>query len=495
MAVIVEHIKVVLQRYDYTNSTWANAAVLGDAGVISASVKKQCCPDGAFAIGGVYAAVLNLVCKVPGLTYFGMKQCRMKVSHQYGSNPFTDIGIFYVLDVQKHGEIFSVSAQDAVGWTDTSAMCANDSDDSYCAECGIGAFIKFDKDRTGEDYDLNGEMNRVITIANRFTKARTGVQNLLTWADYNVAANGWYYANQMVPDDQYDFTTNRYIYDPDHPTPVHSAFFPLYVPDGDYHKLSGSIRSDAPRDALRLLATIACGFIYAKPDGSLSLGQFGQPEYGMYNVVIDEETDTETVVDTEAQISTSDMELDTCEIADYDIQLKNTTLYFNNWYNCCLYVGDDAADYLHHAYIRYEVKDNPYLDGFYERWTLYPPSGTSYDSGQLLRGIWNHLSKYGYKHRIHETDKLQTGYVIRPFRCTVHKAEDYNLGQRVWFPDTQQESIITSIQWTFRGGWKLACGGEDGRTMADALLASKADKAIKMIRNDLDALRANNGLR
>lgn len=444
MAVIVEHIKVVLQRYDYTNSTWANVDELGDADVISASCRKQCCPDGAFAIGGVYAAVLSLVCRVPGLSYFGMKQCRMKVSHQYGSAPFTDIGTFYVLDVQKHGEIFSVSAQDAVGWTDVSSLNGTGSDPTdgetkYC----VGAFM-FAEQQQHNMLQLDATMERLTAVTNRFLQAQCGIADLLEWALYDVQANNGY-----------DYT-NATTYDGSG-QPLNPAYFMLYVENNDLKNLEPRAWTDSPRDYYRFLSELACGFVHAREDGKLALGQFGQPEYGT------------------AVIYENEVEFDFCEIADYDIQLLRATATAETnslWYTSCMY--NKSPGYNDHAYIRLTVENNPFLDGFLSAWN----EGT----GSIALGLWQQLSKYG------------GGYKIRPFRCTVHKAADYHLGQRIRFDflphdDRKDESIITSIQWTFRGGWKLACGGEDGRTMLDCLRVSKSDRVARDLQNSVTSLR------
>ncbi len=67
---VEEHIAGEVQLYDFTQMAWVTAAVLSDANVPSASIKRQCCADGAFEIGGVYSAALSMVCRLPGLSRF-----------------------------------------------------------------------------------------------------------------------------------------------------------------------------------------------------------------------------------------------------------------------------------------------------------------------------------------------------------------------------------------------------------------------------------------
>ena len=72
-----------------------------------------------------------------------------------------------------------------------------------------------------------------------------------------------------------------------------------------------------------------------------------------------------------------------------------------------------------------------------------------------------------------------------PFRCKVHKPERYQLGQRIDFYDENQEvvcqSVITSIEWTFRGGTWLSCAGKDERVLSGCARLSKADKSIRAV--------------
>ena len=87
-------------------------------------------------------------------------------------------------------------------------------------------------------------------------------------------------------------------------------------------------------------------------------------------------------------------------------------------------------------------------------------------------------------------------YAVRPFSCTVHSTKRFQLGQKIklsyrYFHETtakSYDSIITAIEWTFRGGTKLSCGGEDSRVMADCIRSSKGDKVRKEARNRCRAL-------
>ena len=78
----------------------------------------------------------------------------------------------------------------------------------------------------------------------------------------------------------------------------------------------------------------------------------------------------------------------------------------------------------------------------------------------------------------------------------IHSTKRFQLGQKIKlsyrdFHETtakSYDSIITAIEWTFRGGTKLSCGGEDSRVMADCIRSSKGDKVRKEARNRCRAL-------
>lgn len=449
MPAIQEFAQVVVEHYDYDQSAWVEDAELGDDMIISAGIRKQCCPDGAIAIGGVYAALLNITCRMPGMTYFQVRSARLKMKHKYaGEQNFEQLGVFYVTDCKRlAGDLFQISAQDAVGWTDTSAN--NATSENNGTKFGIGAYMKKEQDDYGI-VQLHTSMSRLTAITNSFIFARSGISNLLAWDDYSVSNNhGYYYANQI---------TNAYTEE----TP-NNAYFPLYVKDGDLNNLEGSARSDLPRDYFRLLAELACGFVYAKENGHLTLGQFGQPEFGYDNGT----TDTTQV------INKNETEYDSSEIADYDINIlraEATAECHKGWSSYSVF--NNNPGYKDHAYIRYAIVNNPFLNGWYAAWDDGPRP--------VAEGIWFPLSKYG------------GGYTIRPFHATVHKPVRFHLGQRIKFVgfDTNDLlSIVTSIQWNFRGGWKIACGGEDGRSMLDCIRATKGDRVARDLRNSITALR------
>lgn len=438
---IGEHVSGTITFYDGTA-----AITLSDANVISASTKRQCCADGAFEMGGVYAATLSMVCRLPGVTSFALRGAKVALYSQYDTESSPEpMGVFWITNARRKGEIFTISGQDGIGWTDTS--CYNDSTASIIDGCGglltntaptieawLGTTASF----------VGGTGSAILYLVNILIARSTGIQNMLTWEDYNESANNnepycgkWVYVH--YPDNTWERTT-------------YPQNFPLY-------RSNGLSTNDCPRDFMRYLAQLTGGFITTKRNGALTLRMFRMPEFGT------------------AVVSESEMEMDS-EIADYRLVLQRVNVRSEI---------DDAAteemdiqrtpEYDHVVNIRYLVESNPFLDGFVERWI---------HGEQTVPNVWTIAHNLYYSFHYYNNDMMQ----VRPFRAKVHKAYRFELGQKIQLTQGGQTytSLLTSIGWTFRGGYTIACGGEDSRVMADCIRATKADKALRELRSRFKAL-------
>ncbi len=449
---LCEHIYGVVEQYDFTNHVWAAVAYLDDSSVISAKTRRLCCAQGAFEIGGVYAASLSLVCRLPGMTRYGIRGARITLRRWFDGEVFTGAdapieGIFWVVDAKKTADIFTLSGQDAMGWADTSSYNHTGGEDGLSA--GIYGFGEFLAQLYGDGPVLQEWMLRCTQLANILAKRQTGMlQDLLVWRHYSKLENGGVeYCNNYVWTDHNieDTSINAEIY--------------LYTADGVY-------KDDNPRDFLRWLAQAAGGFITVTKDGFLTLRQFVQPSLG--NAVVEME----------------DMELEGCEVADFRLQLYYTSVIFDDIQASA--VGGGAPDSGQLVPYRICVEGNPFLNGFIGRGISgYPDYHNS-----LSWGLAMSMYHYG------DLETPPRHCIARPFRVTVHTTDRYELGQRIEFPDwhdldeTQTHdlfSVITGVEWTFRGGTVLSCGGEDSRVMADCVRATKADKAVRELRSRFKA--------
>lgn len=443
-----EHIYGEVQVYNFDQNQWQTVATLGDSTVIAAGTRRQCCEDGAFGIGGCFAGTMNLTCKLTGLTRYQVKGARVLLRRWFdgennqGQNAPLE-GIFWVTDAQKTGNIFTLSGQDAMLWADVSSYNHTTAEDGLSGGIyGFGEFLA--QLHPGTGVTLQAWMLYAVQLANILAKRQTGMTaDLLTWRDYSASENGGIDYN------------NAYIWtDSTTEDTAQPAFFWLYTDDGVY-------KDDNPRSFLRWLAQAAGGFLTVAKDGALTLRQFVQPSLG------------------DAVIRMQDMAQDG-EVADYRLQLYNTAVVYDDAPAAVAGGAPPAANGL--VPYRITAESNPFLNGF----RGYQSERAGQFRFSPVYGLAMSMYHYG----------AQRNVEARPFAVRVHTADRYELGQRVQFPDFRDlgesethafNSVITSVEWTFRGGTALSCGGEDSRIMADCVRATKADKAVRELRSRFKA--------
>ena len=70
---------------------------------------------------------------------------------------------------------------------------------------------------------------------------------------------------------------------------------------------------------------------------------------------------------------------------------------------------------------------------------------------------------------------------VRPFELTYHGEDRFHLGQSVMVPyesgNRTVKSIITKIEWNFRGGQKIECSGSDNRILFDSARRTPSKRA------------------
>lgn len=414
---IFERIQAILT---FRNGTIVN---LDESSIISASIKRQCCSDGKFEIGGVYAASLSMKCRVSGTNSFRIRGAKLVVSTKFDGveEDFQPVGTFWITDAPRTGEIYSITAVDNVGWLDT-----NNYTDSQAN--ALENFIDYFRSRHRGNATMYTWFHYLTSDMNSIISRMTGLSNFLEWKDYDTAKNGRF--------------CNQYYTDDSHPDGVELEY---------YIEISGHSGSpDVPREIYKRFAEITGGFIYACEDGRLTLGQFGQKEFGT------------------AEISASEIELDSFEPADFKVVIAQVGAGSKIAQGDA--VGTEASPNPDDVFYYFTVDNNIFLDGFAQLY-INGAGGYSVVHFDTLKPIASGI--FNYLYWFHD-------FEIRPFRCKVHKPERFHLGQKIKIPDGTQEfeSVITSIQWTFRGGTVLACGGEDSRTLSGCSRYSKADKAL-----------------
>ena len=410
-----------------------------DSSVISASVRRQACSGAFFDIGGVFAAQLTMKCRISGTNSFRLRGAKILLYSRYGSkSAFSQIGKFWITDAGKiAGEVYSITALDAVGWLDSSSFDASTSGTVF------DSVAKYFESQ-GNGYTIQSWCSLLTEFVNSLIYRMTGEPNVLQWQDFDESVNGVY--------------TNHFA-------------FPSFGGGELFYFLStesGSGLSDCPRDLFRHLARLAGGFIFANESGKLTLGQFGMPEFGT------------------AEISESQIQADSCEIADYELQMTIASVQSEIDRG----IHDDASftaipDYVSLAPMRIQLDANPFLDGFTAAYIRGDGQQIYSSLAVIVDGIWY------FHHRFRTAGDFteEGGYLgqchMRPFSVTVHAALRFHIGQkiRIAYQGEVFESVITSLVWNFRGGWELSCAGSDSRTMADALRMNRAGKSLNESRD------------
>ena len=305
-------------------------------------------------------------------------------------------------------------------------------------------------DENGTEY--GGWLQYLTDCTNTFIQSQTGVKEMLYWKAYDKARRETYgrYCNDRI----YAEINGKWS------QTIYPARFYLSAENSNSD-------SDCPRDFYRYLSELAFGFIYARPeDGALELGQFGNGYHGNANVGM------------------SEMEYDSCEVADYEIHMLRTDarVELEDDKSAWAWTRHSSPDYSTSSFQRFLIESNPFLDGFAKDFVF----SSGYGLNTIPHSMW--LARY--------SSDTGNQYAVRPFSCTVHSTKRFQLGQKIKlsyrdFHETtakSYDSIITAIEWTFRGGTKLSCGGEDSRVMADCIRSSKGDKVRKEARNRCRAL-------
>lgn len=477
-----ESIQIRVYRRDSTRGVYMLDSTIGDSAVISASIKRQCSADSSVEIGGAYAATLNLQARITGTDAFNIRGAKLEVLSKYSTETeYKSRGTFWVTDATRVGSIYTISAQDALGWTDTSSY----NDTSSTGIKGVGAALRSKYGKSGACIDTwavwdsiginQGWLERLTSLTNSFVESQTGIKGMISWHwqppgyDTLTAAEkqnpskiwevcNWYANSNILDTSKKPVTETRY-----------NALMYLIDDTQDEDNSTGSADSDTPRDYYKHLAALAFGFIYSRPeDGALALGQYGLSQYGT------------------AYIGMADIEAGTCNIAEYTVELLRTMARVelegngDTWSSCT----HNSPDYATASFQRYTLENNPFLDGFAKDFVLQ----RGYSLSTIAYSMW--------RARYQPADKLSRQYNIRPFSCVVHTAQRYHLGQKIQITYKREDedkaqtydSVITSIEWTFRGGTRLACGGEDSRVLADCTKATKADRARKEALNRCRAI-------
>lgn len=267
-------------------------------------------------------------------------------------------------------------------------------------------------------------------------------------------AINWYLSNNNVNISRISSYSNTILNDRPPASGGYREAFYCVLPKEDV----GENANPCPRDYAGWLSQIACGFLkctYLENDETpyISIGQF-------------ETSPTET-------LKWQNFEENTLEIASFTI---NCCQVYVEIYNGTL--GSTTITNKNMNSFTIDLTGNAFVDG---HWEYRENSEGDHNAMDILNNIANFI----------------VNVPIRPFSAIYHGEKRFKLGQCVSLVDEDGKTyntVLTKIQWNFRGGYELKCAGKDNRTLFDSArrtpsvrakeqALTKTNYAIKQVQN------------
>lgn len=410
---------------DGTEYPFASEDIIDD----DISILQQATADNSFSIGGVYSSTLNMTIRIidKDTNSFNIIGSKIILYSKYGSEQdFVLRGVFWVTSADKYKDIYTLSGSDALIWFDNAIY--DDSSKNTLASVLYEEFVSY-------RYLLKDCLNIICNKVNSNLTQQNGV---------NIQAN-----------------TSNFVWNNVAPMPND------FDSGGNYcvtRECANSLETSSARDYLSYIAQIGVGFAecqYGGDDGETPL-----------ITITSFEDNWATVTNLEYK----KCEIETIERADFNVKCERTyvELYsseVNTWKNRNL-------NYQSNCYYTLDLTGNPFVDGNYgytykeaidQDGNIY---GTGYNCCELLKAICQLLgSSYSYD-KGDGNNIRDYSITVCPFKLTYHGENRFHLGQSVQVPNStggpSRKSVITKIQWNFRGGQSLECSGSDNRTLFDS---------------------------
>lgn len=404
----------------------------------SCSITSRCCDDKTFSIGGVRPAELSIKLRIdnPDVNAYTLYGAKIRLYSAYHAAPVPDDkwllrGEFWVTSVKRNRTVYTLSASDALVWLDS------------------GSYAAVGQTETSSENDPLYKVciSTIVSLSNRFNN------NICPYLNERLNDAS---VDEITFDIRDDITNNF-------PTLYASETLWGYVllpPD-----ISGNKGVKSIKDYFAWAAELAAGCIQmvVLPD-SPDICKLMITPYGYHK---DDDTDGGAWKGP-VKIQYSEIELDSCDIADYELYIQKEYMETYNgirWAN-----GGVFAKYK--GNITIDLTNNMFLAGryYHDRDHAYP---------------WVPMINIG--------EQLNT-VKKRPFNLKCHHVFETaaslpKLGQPIEIevqPEAWEESFITKMVWRFRGGWEFGSAGSDSRVLSQAAkrsLASNAEERAKAYAN------------
>ncbi|MGN1412387.1 MAG: hypothetical protein ACI4WH_07790 [Oscillospiraceae bacterium] len=392
------------------------------------SILQQATADNSFSIGGVYSSTLNMTIRIidKDTNSFNIIGSKIILYSKYGSEQdFVLRGVFWVTSADKYKDIYTLSGSDALIWFDNAIY--DDSSKDSMAKILYEQFVK-------QRYSLKDCLEVICNIVNN---------NLVDRNVGSIVAN-----------------TSIFVWNND--SPYYSGY------DCGYYcvtpECASALETSSARDYLSYIAQLGAGFIECQYDGETPLITIKSFEDNFFSP---------------KALSIKKCEDNSVELANFNIKcLRGYVEVYSGATGS--WKTKSTINYQSNCYYTLDLTGNPFVDGNWA-YTRRASDG-DHNCMALLESLCHIL---GDSYKFDKGDgRGEKDYRIevRPFKLIYHGEDRFHLGQSIMAPNPNVEgntvkSIITKIQWNFRGGQSLECSGADNRILFDSARRTPSTRA------------------
>lgn len=391
------------------------------------SILQQATADNSFSIGGVYSSTLNMTIRIinEDANSFNIIGSKIILYSKYGSEQdFVLRGVFWITSADRYKDIYTLSGSDALIWFDNAIY--DDTNQKGLASILYSQFVK-------ARYTLKQCLDVICSIVN---------DNLIDRNVGNINANMSNFVWNDTPPYYSGYVCGYYCVTPE---------------------CANALETTSARDYLSYIAQLGAGFIECQYDGETPL------------ITIKSFEDNYT---SPTPISLRNCQDNSVELANFNIKcLRGYVEVYSGATGS--WKTKSTVNYQSNCYYTLDLTDNPFVDG---NWAYTErDSDGDHNCMALLESLCHIL---GDSYKFDKGDgKGERDYRIevRPFKLIYHGEDRFHLGQSVAVPYENEnrttKSIITKIEWNFRGGQSLECSGADNRILFDSARRTPSKRA------------------
>lgn len=391
------------------------------------SILQQATADNSFSTGGVYSSTLNMTIRITNtdINSFNIIGSKVIIYSKYGKEQdFVLKGIFWITSADRYKEIYTISGSDALIWFDSAIY--DDTNQKGLASVLYNQFVS-------KRYTLKDCLEVICNIVS---------SNLLDRNVGNIKANVSNFVWNNIPPYYSGYDCGYYCVTPE---------------------CANALETTSARDYLSYIAQIGAGFIECQYDSENPL------------ITIKSFEDN---YDAPTTLFLKNCEENSVELANFNVKcLRGYVEVYSGATGS--WKTKSTINYQSNCYYTLDLTGNPFVDGNWA-YTIRSSDG-DHNCVALLESLCDIL---GDSYIFDKNDGNGSRYYrleVRPFKLTYHGEDRFHLGQSVMVPyesgNRTVKSIITKIEWNFRGGQKIECSGSDNRILFDSARRTPSKKA------------------